>query len=176
MNKLNGFGNRPTKLSHDEKRKIINANVGVEAARRYAEFYSFDGIFSTDIAESVWEDGENTEIPFGNSALNLVLDRAISKIFACHPDIVNETAEVTPEQFKNLCTYVVRCVDLMDENSGASRDVILTQAINCIVKEMASKPFKINMNLPENKEKYKEGTLILEKRRRQTRNNISSMR
>lgn len=176
MNKLNGFGNRPTKLSQDEKRKIINANVGVEASRAYAEFYSFDGIFSTDIAESVWEDGATAEIPFGNSALNLILDRAIAKIFACHPDITEPNPEITADQFKNLCEYIVRCVDLMDENSGASGDVILNQAISSIIKCMKENPFRVNMNLPEIKEKYKAGLLILEKRRRQTRNTISSMR
>ena len=64
----------------------------------------------------------------------------------------------------------------MDENSGASGDVILNQAISSIIKGMKEKPFYVNMNLPEVKEKYKAGLLILEKRRRQTRNTISSMR
>ena len=176
INARRGIRPRPAKLSHQEKADIINANVGISAARAYSEYYAFDGIFSSDIAESVWVDGETADIPFDGSGLNLILDRAINKIFDCHPEAAEEHATITPEQFKNLCTYVVRCVDMMDENSGASRDVVMTQAVQALFDRIKSKPFKLNMNLPEVKEQYKEGLAILANRSAQTRSNIRNMR
>lgn len=171
-----GIRPRPAKLSLGEIGDIIASNVGRPAAEAYMRHYSFDGIFGADLAANVWVDGENTDIPFESGGLSMVLDRAIEKIFDNHPDNGKPSGEITPEQFTNLCTYVVRCVDQMDEDSGASKDVVLKSAEKAVWKQIGRKPFRIDLYDPENQQKYKEGLLILTKRGRSTRKNIQDMK
>lgn len=173
-----GMRPRPLKLTPSEMGDVVTSNVGKIAAERYQRYYSFDGVFSSEIAQSVWEDGENTEIPFNSSGLSMVLNRAIDKIFDNHPDKLNgeSNATITPEQYTNLCKYVIRCVDMMDEDAGASKDVVLKAAKTEVETSMAKSPFRINLNKPENIAKYKEGMLMMDKRLRQTMKNIKDLR
>ena len=173
-NALRGRTNRPMRITPSEMQDILASNVGKKVAGKYGDFYRFDGVFSTELAKQVWVDGVNTEIPFQTD--NVILDRAIGKIFDSHHDVSDNDNTITPEEFANLCSYVVRAIDEMDEYSGASKDVIVNAAAKTIAIRMNTRPFKIDLATPENRQAYKEGLKILNDRTLVTRKNIRDLR